>query len=163
MTGKESKPKLQLYYSVQRQKVSTLKENFRPSPLQGRSSLFELSVFEDFEIFTSVPDRTNEISLVSLARELAPAHTRFMAHQSPVRRSSRSAAYRLLKGLTILNAHQIVKNRIDGGAEVIQTAAQDVQPLVQVRIIVGRLRVDVKQTLSVKRSPADEKHYHHRA
>lgn len=120
--------------------------------------------FEDFdrELHT-VPDGTHEASLVRFVRGIASAQMRFFARQDAARPSPRAAAYRLLKCMAIPDAHQVVEDGIDGGAEVIQTAAQDVQPLVQVRIVVGALRVDVEQTLGVKRRPANEKHDHHRA
>jgi len=55
---------------------------------------------------------------------------RFLNRQNFACRAFRSAAYRSFECLAVFDAHQIVKNRIDGGAEVIQTAAQNVEPFV---------------------------------
>jgi len=45
-------------------------------------------------------------------------------------RLSRFTAYRLFERLTIFDAHQVIENRVNGSAEIVQTAAQDVQTFV---------------------------------
>jgi len=43
--------------------------------------------------------------------------------QDAASRLSRFAAYRLFECLAIFDAHQVIENRVDGSAEIIQAAA----------------------------------------
>lgn len=70
------------------------------------------------------------------------------------------AVQSLLEGHPVLGAHDVIQDRIYSGAEVIQTTAQRIQPLINVAK--GGHLIHVQQPLSVKGRPADEKCYHDR-
>jgi hypothetical protein len=67
---------------------------------------------------------------MNYVRGIAPAVMGIFIREDAACRLFRFAAYRLLECLAIFDAHQVIENRVDGSAEIIQAAAQDVQPFV---------------------------------
>lgn len=95
--------------------------------------------------FAYIPDEAYETTFAILMRGIASAQMRLLSGRgNSACPPPCFTAYHFFKRLTILAAHQIVKNRIDSGAEVVQAAAYNVEALVQIRIIIGSLRVDVE-------------------
>jgi len=60
---------------------------------------------------------------VNYIREIVPALMGIFIRQDAASRLSRFAAYRLFECLAIFDAHQVIENRVDGSAEIIQAAA----------------------------------------
>ena len=90
---------------------------------------------------------------------VAPVHRSPSARSSPGTPPPPAAAECLLEGVSILERHQVIENRVDGSREVIEEARDVVEVLVDSPIDGRLLEVDVGQPLGVERGPAQEERH----
>ena len=66
-----------------------------------------------------------------------------------------------LKGRSVLGAHEVVEDGVEGGGEEVEAAGEVEEVLVDGSECEAVLEVDIAQPLDVKRSPRDEEENHH--
>ena len=74
----------------------------------------------------------------------------------------RDAKDNSFESISVLGAHEVVKDRVEGGGEEVEASGEVEEILVDSSVEWQVLEVDIAKTLEVERSPGDKEKNNHR-